>query len=199
MRPSALSRYHSFSGRMSAGFNVRVLIMRMRVVVNTQERYVASLPEAGYLSAHLNLSNRPKSGEQKRSLRVEGYDTSIDTENVSHSWPEVELALGDVVELCVLEDGNGTQPSLTRRTSESPKNLFGNSELASAALEAGQQFEAAILSVLKTTEAQESDEDAKKVRRAVGHLLAALEDNLYSPIWRRHPSLVPEAMRGELL
>lgn len=169
------------------------------MVVNTQEQYVASLPEAGYLNAHLNLSNRPKSAEQKRLLRVVGYDTSIATENVWHAWPEVELGLGDVVELSVLEDANGTQPSLTQRTPENPKNLFGSSELASEALKAGQQFEEAIFSVLKSAEAQESDEDAKKVRRAVGDLLAALEENLYSPIWRRHPSLMPEAMRGELL
>jgi hypothetical protein len=130
---------------------------------------------------------------------VEGYDTSVDTENVSHSWPEVELTLGDVVEICLLEDGDGTQPALTRRTSESPKNLFVTSELASEALAAGQQFEAAILDLLRKAEAQETEEEAKKVRRAVGHLLAALGDHLYSPIWRRHQSLVPEAMKGELL
>ena len=173
--------------------------MRIRVSVNSREQYVASLPGAGYLSAHLNLSNRPKSAEQKRSLRVEGYDTSVDSETVSQSWQKIELALGDVVELSLLEEGNGTQPALTRRTSESPSNLFECGDLASEALGVGREFESALFALLRKAEAVEPDDEAKKVRRAVAHLISALGDHLYSPIWRRHPELVPEEMKGELL
>lgn len=173
--------------------------MRIRVSVNSQEQYVASLPSAGFLSAHLNLSNRPKSGEETRRLRVQGYDTSVETENTSLSWREVSLELGDTVELSLLEDGEGTEPAEVRRSSDSPKNLFQNSELAAEAIDAGRAFEASLFSILRKAEEVESEAEAKNVRRAVGHMLAALGEHWYSPIWRRHTALLPNEMKGELL
>jgi hypothetical protein len=173
--------------------------MRIRVSVNSEEQYVASLPNAGFLSAHLNLSNRPKTGEQTRRLRVQGYDTSVETENTSLSWREVKLELGDTVQLSLLEDGDGTEPGEVRRSSESPKNLFENAELAAEAVDAGRAFEAGIFAILRKAEEVESEAEAAKVRRAVGHLLATLGEHWYSPIWRRHTALLPDKMRGELL
>lgn len=173
--------------------------MRISLTVNSQAQYIASMSSEGFLSAHLNLSDRPKSGEVKRKIRIVGYDTSLATENVSHSWPDIDLALGDVIELTVLEDGVGSPPSSTRRSSQYGGNLFASGDLAAEALEIGQDFEKKILSLLSKADTAETEEEAKKFRLAVGHLLGALGEHLYAPIWRRHSNLVPPEMRGELL
>lgn len=173
--------------------------MRIGLTLNSQEQYVASMPSEGFLSAHLNLSNRPKSGEAKRKIRIVGHDTSSATENVSIFWPDIELALGDVVELTVLEDGIGSPPSSTRRSSQDRGNLFASNDLAAEALAIGHEFEKKILLLLQKAETVETGEEAKKIRLATGHLIAALGEHLYAPIWRRHSNLVPPEMRGELL
>lgn len=173
--------------------------MRIGVKVNGEERYVASIAKAGFLSAHLNMADRPKCGEIKHRLRVEGYDTSVETENVRHAWPEIALSVGDTVQLSVLDEGDGTPAAETRKSSESPKNLFASLELATRALAVGQDFEKHVFDLLREAEAQEEVEEAKRVRRAVGHLVAALYEHWYSLIWRRHASLVPDDVKGELL
>lgn len=173
--------------------------MRIKVSVNAEEKYTASLSGSGYLGAHLNLSNRPKQGKKERKIQVMGHDTSSDNETISLSWPEIKLNTGDSVEIKLLEDGEGNAPVTKRSTSEHSSNLFSNAKLAEEALLAGRKFESEILEILKKATSIESDEETNKIRRSIGHLLAALGDHLYSPIWRRHPELIPDALKGELL
>ena len=45
----------------------------------------------------------------------------------------------------------------------------------------------------------EPPNEHQKFQRAVGNIIVDLGEHLLSPVYRRHPELVPEAMRGELL
>ncbi len=171
--------------------------MRIGLTLNSVAQYVASIPAPGYLSAHLNLSEHPE--ETRRKICIKGYDTSSGTENVSLQWPTVELAVGDVVELHVLEAGEGSPPASIRRSSQNPGNLFSSEELAAEAIGIGLEFQGKIAEFLHKAQDVESAEEAKKIRLALGHILAALGEHLYSPIWRRHPALVPPEMQGKLL
>ena len=173
--------------------------MRLGLTLNSVEQYIASMPSLGYLSAHLNLSEHRKSGETKRKLRIVGHDTSSPTETISLHWPDVELAIGDVLELTLLEEGAGSPPESTRSSSENPSNLFSSTETAAEALAIGAEFEKRILEFLHKAESVEAPEEARKIRLAIGHLIAALYEHLHAPAWRRHPTLVPPEMQGELL
>lgn len=173
--------------------------MRIRLTVNSKEQYVASVPGPGHLGAHINLSARPTADDAKRKVHVVGYDNSVGTESVTLSWPEIELAPGDVVEVAVLEEGQGSPPVSTRKSSQNPANLFSNVDLAAEAMALGVEFEQKLLAFLRKAEAAEAADEAKKVRLATGYLLSSLGDYLYSPIWRRHPSLVPPEMHGHSL
>lgn len=175
--------------------------MRIGLTVNSKQQYIASVPGPGRLGVHLNLSTRPDSGEMKRKIHVVGTDASSATDNVSLSWPDVELAVGDVVELAMLEDGAGAgaPPVVRRRSSLDPSNLFSNTELAAEALAIGLEFEKQLVAFLRKAMAEEPEEEGDKFRLATGHLLASLGDYLYSPIWRRHPSQVPPEIHRELL
>jgi hypothetical protein len=169
------------------------------VKVNGEARYVAQVSGAGFLSAHLNLNDRPKEGRTRAVLRVVGHDTSTPTENVSMQWPETSLTAGDVVHLQVLEDGPADPPASSRRTSEAPTNLFHDANLAKELLSMVEDFERRLFALMEKSAASEPEDEHKKFKLAVGHALADLGDHLLRPVFRRHAELIPEAMRGELL
>jgi hypothetical protein len=173
--------------------------VRLEAKLNGTAKFVAQILGAGFLSAHLNLSDRPKDSSKRSVLRVEGFDTNSPTETVSIKWPEIPLALGDTVQLQLLEDGPADPPAISRRMSESPLNLFADAVLSKELLSIVGDFERRLFELMEKSAALEPADDHSKFKRAVGHILADLGEHLLSPVYRRHPELVPEAMRGELL
>src|SRR6185437_15883219 len=99
----------------------------------------ASLSGAGYLSAHLNVRNRPKENRLSAVVELDATDISQHTENVSMHWPAMPLHAGDVVELKLLPPGD--PPSEMRMTSDDPRNLFASAENAEELVSLVSEFE----------------------------------------------------------
>jgi hypothetical protein len=172
--------------------------MRLALTINETPRVLAAVSGPGYLSAHLNLSNRPKDNDYSRIVRIVGVQT-LGTETVRLSWPEFDLQVGDTVGLRLLDDGEGDAPSAARRSSESPENLFSHPELASEVLSVVSGFESRLMQMLDKSKNTESADEHKRFALAVGHVLVQLGDSLLKPIYGRHKSLVPDELKGELL
>ena len=172
--------------------------MRLSLSVNGRSRFVASLPGPGYLSAHLNMHNRPKENDRSTQVRIVGTDTA-DTETVRLAWPEVQLEVGDVVQLEILPDGEGDPPSEVRRSSEAPSNLLTNTKLAKELLDIVSKFEARLMKLLSQSEKAEPADEHKKFKWAVGAILWELGVHLLYPVYRRHKDLIPDDLKGELL
>ena len=173
--------------------------MRIAVTLNGSEKHVAAIAGAGFLSAHLNLADRPKDSHVKRVLRVEGFDTNSDTETVSVKWPEILLSPGDVAQLQVSDEGPADEPVSRRSTTESPANLFSDEELARQLLSHCEDFEQRLFELMKKSESIETPEEHNNFKRAIGNVVVDLGEHFLRPVWRRHPNLVPDSMRGELL
>jgi hypothetical protein len=173
--------------------------VRLQVKVNGAQCFVAAVPGAGFLSSHLNLSNRPKEGAQKRRLRVEGVDTNSDSETRSLSWTPIELTVGDVVQLEILEEGPGDPPARDQSTRDAPTNLFEHEHVARELLELTHAFEKQLFEFQAKVEKVESAEEYAKFRRAPGHVIVELYGHFLSPVWRRHAGLIPEEAKGERL
>src|SRR2546425_12408611 len=97
--------------------------MRLSLSVNGAHPVIASVSGPGFLSAHLNIHDRPKEDDHSIKVRISGHQTA-ETETISMSWPTTDLNVGDVVGLRILPDGEGDAPLKVRRSSESPSNLF---------------------------------------------------------------------------
>ena len=173
--------------------------MRIGVRVNSSSRFVASQSGPGFLSAHLNLSDRPKDSTRDASLEVIGIGTGSDTENVTQQWPAVELEVGDRVEIEILDEGPGTEPASVDSSRDVPGNLFSDVALARRALDIARSLEDQLLDLLRVSASVEPPDEQDKVRRAVGRLVYEIGQQLLYPVWRRHPDLIPDEMRGELL
>ena len=153
------------------------------------------LQRPGYLSAHLNLSDRPQDNECQKTVRIAGIETG-DTDTVHLKWPSVDLKIGDVVALQFLPDGEGNEPSETRRTSESPDNLFSISELAKELLQAVSEFEGRLREIAEKSKKLEPPDEQKKFNRAWGTVIWELGQNLLYPVYRRHKELIPEELKN---
>ncbi len=172
--------------------------MRLSMAVNKSNPIIARIAGPGYLSAHLNMSDRPKDNDDKKTVRLVGMETR-ETETVHLNWPRVELKIGDVVELGILPEGEGDEPTEVRRSSESPDNLFSNSEMAKDLIRAVSEFERRVDKLLEKSEELEPSDEHKKFARAWGSVVWELGQNLLSPVYRRHKELIPEALKGEIL
>src|SRR6266850_1623718 len=172
--------------------------MRLSLSVNGSSRFVASLPGPGYLNAHLNMHNRPKENDRSTQVQLVATDTA-ETETVHLEWPEVQLKVGDLVQLEILPDGEGDPPSEVRRSSEAPSNLLTNTKLAKELLDIVLKFEARLMKLLSQSEKAEPADEHKKFKWAVGAILWELGVHLLYPVYRRHKDLIPDDLKGELL
>jgi hypothetical protein len=131
-------------------------------------------------------------------VRIDGSETG-EAETIHLKWPTVDLKVGDVVELRVLPDGEGNEPSEIRRSSESPYNLFSSAELAKELLQAVSEFEGRLSQLLQKSEELEPADEHKKFTRAWGSVVWEVGQNLLYPVYRRHKALIPAELKNELL
>jgi hypothetical protein len=171
--------------------------MRLSMSVNGATPTLASLLGPGYLSAHLKMHDRPKEGDYGKEVSIVGTATG-ETETTRLKWPSVDLKIGDVVELRVLPDGEGNEPSEVRKSSESPYNLFSNVALAQEVLQAVSEFEKRLSTLLRKSKELEPADEHKKFSRACGSVVWELGQNLLYPVYRRHNELIPEELKGEI-
>lgn len=172
--------------------------MRIAAFVNGTHLCTAGLSGKGYLGAHLNLALRETEDASERLLRLTGIETR-ETESTYVDWPSAALKPGDEVTLQLLETGETTEPTSVRPGSAAPTNLLSSEQLAADLLSSCSDFEARLHDVLAKAKANESAAEYEKLLRAIGEISAALGETLLYPVYRRHASLVPEQLRGEIL
>ena len=170
--------------------------MRIEALVNGEHLCTAGLSVSGYLSAHLNVSERPDATTSRRVLRVVGIETN-ETESVHIEWPVATLVQGDSVTLRLLPDGETTAPISRQASSEAASNLLCSVTLAQEVLAACERFETELFAILAKVRSDEPAAEHQKFQRSVGHVAADLGERLLYPIYRNHPLLVPEQLRGE--
>lgn len=172
--------------------------MRLGLKINGIPRVVAAVSGPGYLSAHLNMAERPKENDYSKTVRLAGTQT-LETETVHLHWSTLELQVGDRVELQVMDDGEGNPPEKVRRSSEDPRNLFSEPALAREMTELASDFESRLLRLLDKSKEQESADEHGKLTTAVGYVIYEIGNQLLYPIYRRHKELIPDELKGDLL
>ena len=123
----------------------------------------------------------------------------METETGYLDWQELDLQVGDTVEIQLLEDGEGDTPNAVRRSSELPRNLFSRPDLAKELLALVSDFETRLMQLVDRSEKTESAKEHKTFATAVGRVMTELGDAFLYPVYRRHKELVPDELKGELL
>ena len=84
-------------------------------------------------------------------------------------WPAMPLHAGDVVELKLMQPGEGDPPSETRRTSEDPRNLFASAENAAELVKIVSDFETRLMELVSRSEQTEPSEEFVKFPAGSGN------------------------------
>lgn len=150
------------------------------------------------MNAHLNMRNRPKDQDFGTELQVDAIDTSEGSENERMNWETINLSVGDVVELRILEDGPGDPPAEQRKSSEDPRNLLTQYELAKEVVDVVADCDRRLWELAEKAQESEPSDEYEKFHRAVGRVIYVHGALLY-PIYRRHKGLIPKELEGELL
>lgn len=172
--------------------------MRLSISVNGSAPITASLAGPGYLNTHLTMVDRPKENDHGRTVRAVGIETK-ETETIYMKWPQLDLQIGDIVEVRILPEGEGDAPKERKTSSEAPFNLLSSIDLAKKVIQAVSGFEKNLMQLLEKAKETEPVEEAKRFERACGSVAFELGQNLLYPIYRRHKELIPEDLKGELL
>ena len=172
--------------------------MRLRLRVNDSVRCTASLAAPGYLNAHLNLAELPEKAESSRTVQIRGTQIA-EAENTSLKWPEIELDIGDTVELRILDDGGSDPPAEVRKSSDDSSSLLSSSGLAKELSRIVSDFNSRLIKTLRKAKKVEPPDEYEKVQDAVGRVIYETGAQLLYPIYRRHQELMPEELKGDLL
>lgn len=171
----------------------KILAMRLSLSVNDRHIARASLEAKGWLGAHVSLSQGMESDEPPHRVWLQAIDVSGEPNTVHSGWESVPLSTGDRIEIELLPDGEADSPISVTRTSESADNLFSNVEQARSLLDAIQVCDAALMGVVDKANDVEPSDELKKIRLAIGSVLAEMDRQLISPTLRRHPGLLADA------
>jgi len=166
--------------------------MRLSVSVNDQPAVTGSLTTTGWLAAHAIVTN-DESDEQSNRVWINAIDTSEEPNTTHIDWEAGPLAVGDIVEIKILPDGEVERPTNVRRTSESPRNLFSSIEKARLLLAAIKTCDDVLMSVLDGANGIEPPDELKKIQLALMSVSVEMDRQLISPTLRRHPELLAEA------
>ena len=172
--------------------------MKLSLTINQEASIIAELDSPGHLGAHINM--RKRDGETEVcDANISGYDVSDKKCTQFHKWPRLDLKPGDSIKIQIDPEDTATPPSSIEKSSEVTEYQNRSIEDAKVALEVVHAHIKSLHETLELMRSSLSEEDFKTFARNVGHTLYAYHENIERPIYRNHPSLVPDALKGSAL
>jgi len=170
--------------------------MRLKLLINGKCEYTTKIRGKGYLSGHLNLSNR-KDKTNKDTVQIVGYETKK-TETKCLKWSEKIIGVGDKIEFNILANGSSDNPKEIKISSKDKYTLFEKLENGEKVKKLVTNFIDDLQKILLEIKNSENEKEFKKFRLSVGHVMAIIMEKILDPIYRKHSKLIPEDLKGEL-
>ena len=168
--------------------------MKIALSVNDKPNVVAELDAHGYLGAHLNL-RRADSGVEDGSISISGYDLTNGDSTKSLKWPQLVINSGDKVTLEIDSGIEATPPNSINESAANP--VYDNLQLEQAQqiLKSVDEQINDLNKILESMRSILSESDFKIFALSVGHVMASYYEKIESPIYRCHPSLLPDGLK----
>ena len=172
--------------------------MKLSLTKNKETPIIAELDSLGHLGAHVNL-RRKEDGSEISDVGIKGYDVSDRDSSTFLGWPNLPLEPGDIVKIEINPADNSTPPTSVTHSSEYTKYQNLAIEDAKAILAMVDEHVRSLNETLEAMRPSLSTEDFRTFAHSVGHTLAIYHEKVERPIYRNHPSLVPDTLRDYAL
>ena len=172
--------------------------MKLSLTINQEAPIIAEVDSPGHLGAHIYI-RRDNKGTEAYNANISGYDVSDEKCTKSLAWPRLDLKPGDSIQIQIDPEDTPTPPSSVKRSSDLTEYQNLSIEDAKVALEVVHAHIKSLHETLEIMRSSLSKDDFKTFAQYVGHTLYAYHENIERPIYRNHPSLLPDALKGSAL
>jgi hypothetical protein len=172
-----------------------VIRMKIRISINEQHLSTGEVLGKGHLGAHINLNDNIGSGKPKMDIFLSGYDTNNSEETKYLKWCNSILENGDLIEIEMMPDVPADDPSEIKSSLRDKKTINTTEEQAEQILKASYSCNELLNKMLHELKNEFSVGDYKKLAFGVGKVISEVFSSIAEPIYRKHPSKVPEELK----
>ena len=173
--------------------------MKIRITINGKHLSTPEVIGRGFLGAHINLDDKQGTDEPEVKIHFNGYDTNDSEETKYLKWEGATLKEGDLVQIEIMPNVEADEPTEIK-SSLKDKSIFGiEQNQAEEILEIAYGCNRQLQEMLTNLREELKPEEYRKVAYGVGRVINEVFSSLAEPIYRKHPSKVPEALKDQPL
>ncbi len=169
--------------------------IKIRIGINGHHISTGEICGKGHLGAYINIDNKIGYGQPKMDIALNGYDTNNPEDTKYLKWLGSDLEAGDNITIEVMPEAPADVPLEIKSSLKEKKSLSTIEEDAELILNAAYSCNVLLTDLLKGLKNEFSVEDYKKLAYGVGKVISEVFSSIAEPIYRKHPSKVPEELK----
>jgi hypothetical protein len=170
--------------------------MKIKITVNGKHLATGEVRDKGHLGAHINLDDKTGSGNPAMDIAISGYDTSNPEETKYLKWATAALQSGDHIAIEMRPDTPADEPIEIISSLKDKKSISTTEEQAERILKAAYTCNDLLDELLRSLKEELSVEDYRKLAYGVGTVINEVFSSVAEPIYRKHPSKVPQELEN---
>ena len=171
----------------------------MRITINGKHLSTPEILGKGFLGAYINLADKQGTGEPEAKVHLSGHDTNDSEETKYLKWKGTVLKGGDLVQIEIMPNVEADEP-IEVKSSLKDRTIFSiEQNQAEGILEIAYGCNRQLQAMLTNLREELKPDEYRKVAYGVGRVIHEVFSSLAEPIYRKHPSKVPEALKDQPL
>ncbi len=167
----------------------------MRITINGRYHITGDVHGKGHLGAHINLDDKGGSGSPTMNIALSGYDTNNPEETKYLKWLPSVLKRGDHIAIDLMPEGPADEPVEIKSSLKDKKSISTTEEQAERILKVAYSCNQLLEELLYSLKNELAAEEYKKLTYGVGTVINEVFSAIAEPVYRKHPSKVPEELK----
>ena len=169
--------------------------MKIRITINGRHHVTGEVQGKGYLGAHIILDDKGGEGNPAMDIALSGYDTNNPKETKYLKWLPSVLKSGDHIGIDLMPEGTADNPVEIKSSLKDKRSISTSEQQAERILAVAYSCNRLLEDLLHNLKPELPTEEYKKLAYGVGSVIDEVFSAIAEPVYRMHPSMVPEALK----